>query len=230
MRTKFFCAGDLREARVLVIGHDPRLQRSDTQSQYAFFADYYFRPIPTQRSELQKYKLAQAVFSYVAYLISSRYSPDKLVLTNLCNTALPHAPKRKTVLIPQQEARAGISAIRDILHQSSVEVVFAMSLQVNYWLQKLGFYPPVPEFLRAAEPAPRGLKHEPPYYEARRGRAFQLICGKCFNVDGRRVIPILHVKNWPLRGVFKKAYAQAYEDCVNDVNSLYTPGSQQPGA
>ena len=83
MRTKPFCNGELASARVLVIGRDPRLQRSDTLARYAFFGDYYFRPVPRQRNELAKYQLAEAVFSYVAHLASHRYTADQTVLTNL---------------------------------------------------------------------------------------------------------------------------------------------------
>ena len=215
METKPFCAGELADAKVMVIGHDPRLQRSNTQAQYAFFGDYYFRPIPRQRSELAKYRLAEKVFSCAAHMTSHRYTAEQLVLTNLCNKMLPRPPAKRTVLIPQEEAQEGIAAIRDILAHSQVELIFAMSEQVNYWLQRLGFYAPVPEFLRRAEPAPRGLLHEPPYYTPKQGSAFQLICGRRYTVGDAHLVPILHVKNWPLRGRFKRAYAQAYERLIN---------------
>jgi len=34
--------GDITKAKVLIIGHDPRLQQSDTMAGFCFFADYYF--------------------------------------------------------------------------------------------------------------------------------------------------------------------------------------------
>jgi hypothetical protein len=216
MATTFFCAGDVSKAQVLVIGHDPRLQESHTMADCAFFADYFFKPIPDRKSERAKYDLAEAVFGYISYLTSDKYSADQIVLTNLCNTPLPHAPKGKTVYIPETEARNGISAIHGILSRSSVEVIFAMSAQVNYWLQKLGFYPAVAEFLSSAEPNAKGTTHTPPYYEAIHGRAFTHICGKRYTTDNSRsIVPILHIKNWPLRGPFAKAYSKAYEACVN---------------
>lgn len=55
--------GDLKTAKVLVIGHDPRLQKSNTIAEYCFFADYFFRPLPKSPSELRKYKLAESLFS-----------------------------------------------------------------------------------------------------------------------------------------------------------------------
>ena len=117
--------------------------------------------------------------------------------------------------MPQREAEAGIAAIREILSCSQVELIFAMSEQVNYWLQSLGFYEAVPEFLRRAEPTPKGLAHEPPYYAAKESGAFQLICGQRYTVGGATLFPILHVKNRPLRGPFKQAYAAAYERLIN---------------
>jgi hypothetical protein len=218
MQTEPFCAGGLDKARVLVIGHDPRLQASDTQAECAFFADYFFGPRPSRSNETAKYRLAEATFSYIGQLTSNRYPADQLVLTNLCNVGLPHAPTGKTVLIPAQEAQIGIKAIHSILHQSPVEIIFAMSAQVNYWLQKLGFYPPVAEFLSKAEPKPEGLSSKPPYYVPQQGKAFQLICGQCYTAGRRIVVPILHVKHWPLGGAFATAYSQAYEDCVNRLN------------
>ena len=216
MSTNYFCAGELSGAIVLIIGHDPRLQESNTLANSAFFADYYFKPIPTQQKELAKYKLAEAVYNYIGHLTSHKYSASQIVLTNLCNSALPHAPKGKIVYIPENEAQQGINVIIDILNQSNIEVVFAMSEQVNYWLQKLGFYSKVSEFLSNAEPRVNGIIHKPPYYEPLRSKAFTYICGKRYTTsDGRNVFPILHVKNWPLRGPFTKAYGKAYEACIN---------------
>lgn len=220
MQTNFFCRGDLSEAKILVIGHDPRLQESDTQAVNAFFANYYFKPIPTKKNELAKYELAKAVFDYIYHLTSYKYPAEQLVLTNLCNVGLPHAPKGKTVLIPEAEARAGIIAIRNILSQSKIEIIFAMSTQVNYWLQKLGFYPAISEFLKRAEPKLNGMSHEPPYYEPKGKGPFPLICGKQYSTeDNRSVFPVLHVKNWPLEGSFAKTYSKAYEGCLNTLKS-----------
>lgn len=221
MSTLPFCSGDIHKAKVLVIGHDPRLQESDTLAGYAFFANYYFRAIPTNRSEFAKYRLAQAVYEYVAYLTSHRYVAGQIALTNLCNESLPHAPKGKIVYIPEDSAQKGIDAIRQIMAGSEIEVIFPMSVQVNYWLQKLGFYPPVSEYLSAAEPRSKGVCHQPPYYEQSRSKAFTHICGKCYrDQDNRRVHPILHVKNWPLKGSFAAAYAKAYTDCVNSLKEI----------
>lgn len=86
-----------------------------------------------------------------------------------------------------------------------------MSQQVNYWLQKLGFYESVPAFLADAEPKTSGLTSQPPYYEARRGHAFLEICGNAYAVGSSHMLfPVLHVKNWPLSERFR-AYQPCYE-------------------
>jgi hypothetical protein len=43
------------EPKALLIGHYPRLQKSDTSADYALFADYHFRnEIPTSPAEKRK--------------------------------------------------------------------------------------------------------------------------------------------------------------------------------
>ncbi len=96
MPTQPFCPGDIHQAKVLVVGHDPRLQQSHTLAENTFFADYFFRPIPTKKNERAKYQLAEAVYGYVGYLTSYRYTAEQIILTNLCNIAMPHAPKGKS--------------------------------------------------------------------------------------------------------------------------------------
>lgn len=78
---------------MFVIGHDPRLQKSDTLAEYCFFADYYFREVPTQRSEKAKYELAGALYSYVNFITNNKYSSEEVFVTNLCNIELDHALK-----------------------------------------------------------------------------------------------------------------------------------------
>jgi hypothetical protein len=210
--------GDPKRAQILVIGHDPRLQRSDTIAPFCFFADYYFRPIPTQPHERAKYELAAALFSCIRYLTSDKYPDDQILVTNLCNKSLPHAPKSKAVLIPKQMARDGLQAIREMLSVSTITVIFAMSLQVNYWLQKLGFYLSEPGFITDSEPRQEGLQSEPAYYQPVQSRTFQRICGNRYIADGKYALfPILHIKQWPLQRNFARAYSQAYERCRNSL-------------
>jgi hypothetical protein len=214
---KPFCQAGLDQARVLVIGHDPRLQRTDTQADCALFGDDYSRPEPACRSEHRKYGLAKAAFSCVAFLTGGRYPPEQIALTNLFNGALQRPPTRRRVLISESAARAGLSQVQGLLAFVQVELILPMSQQVNYWLQKLGFYGPVPEFLSASEPARAGVMHDPPFYRPRRDRAFRLIYGNLYSGAHCTVVPILHVKQWPLRGRFRMAYADAYDRCRREL-------------
>src|SRR4030042_3882296 len=191
----------LEPARALVIGHDPRLKNSDTIAQYALFADYYFREVPTNTSEKRKYGLAKATFEHIKYLTHNKINPKEIYITNLCNESLPHAPKNRMVYIPIEKAKEGIKNIKEILRKNpSIEYLFPMSLQVNYLLQKLDFYTPDKEFLRLTEPSKRGLLNDPKYFQPKNNRTFLLICGNIyFQKNGyHKILPILHSIQFPL--------------------------------
>ncbi len=214
--------GDPARAKVLFVGHDARLQRSDTVAPYAFFADYYseFSAKPTYGPDGAKYGLAEKVFEMVGWLTGGLVLPDEVVVTNLCNETLPHAPKNRTVLIPEEQASRGIAGLRQLLSGSSIRVVMATSQQVNYWLQRLHFCTASDAFLKAAEPKGKGVECSAPYYEPRRGRAFTLVCGKRFDgPDGVGVFPVVHPKNWPLVAGFATAYGAAHERCRERVQA-----------
>lgn len=208
--------GDIEKAKILIIGHDPRLRGSDTIAEYCFFADYYFKHNLTTRSDKRKYGLAKSTFEQIFYLTGDKYCTDDILLTNLCNEELPHAPKGKTVLIPYEKAKDGLVHILNILEKGKIEYVFSTSLQVNYWMQKLCFYSSNKEFLEAAEPKQKGVESSQPYYEAKRPRAFQLICGDINELEDKKykVIPILHPKNYPIKGRFT-CYQANYDKIKN---------------
>jgi len=210
--------GKLQQAKVLIIGHDARLQNSETLANYAFFADYFFNPIPDRPSERAKYNLAANLFSYVGYLTSYKYTAEQYFLTNLCNEELSHSPKGKTVYIPENKAEKGIADIKKILESSEIEMIFAMSQQVNYWLHYFGFYDSESNFFSLAEPKKTGINSSLPYYAPKGKSAFLKICGKKYNALGKyQIYPILHVKNWPLKGAFKETYEKSYIECQNQL-------------
>lgn len=192
------------QAKILVIGHDARLQNSDTIAEYCLFIDYYFRDVPRSGSEKKKYNLAKNTIEQILYLTAGKYCAEDIFITNLCNEELPHAPTGKTVLIPYENAKEGLEHILGILQNNRIEYVFSTSLQVNYWLQKLGFYNSEEDFLEASKPRFKGVCNDPPYYEPQRSKSFQKICGKVYEPQncGYKVIPILHPKNYPLKGNF----------------------------
>ena len=202
-------------AKVLLIGHDPRLNKSHTIAETALFANYYFKPIPTKSSEKKKYGLAKSSFEYIVGITNGKYKPENIYITNLCNTALEHAPIGKTVLIPQSEAEKGLKNIKSILKENpSIEYIFPMSLQVNYWLQKLSFYNTSDNFIKDSEPVQIGLNNNPPYFKAKVPGTFLSICGNQYKVNNgnQTLIPILHVKTYkyPFTNNFI-SYNQCYE-------------------
>lgn len=210
--------GDLSKAKILVIGHDPHLQNSDTIAEHCFCADYFFKEIPKRGNELEKYKLAESVFSYTSYLTNYKFLADEYYFTNLCNISLPHAPKGKTVLILEEIAKKGVEDIEQILDGSEIKIIFAMSEQVNYLLQKLGFYEADTKYLKIAEPKEKGLISEQPYYEPKKSSAFKRICGNKYIVDGKYALfPVLHVKSYPLKGRFKRSYEKRIFSIINSL-------------
>jgi len=202
--------------RALLIGHDPRLQQSDTQAEYVLFANYFFDKSIKDRSFKSKYGLAASAFNQITHITNGKIKPEEICITNLCNSALPHAPKGKTVYIPEDKALEGFENIKRIISENaSIEYVFIMSLQVNYWLQKLGLYDSKDGFAEKSSPKTNGILHEPPYYEPKGKSPFLMICGNRYHVSGGKqvVIPILHAKCFPLNNHFK-AYEPAYERII----------------
>ena len=199
--------------RALLIGHDPRLQQSDTQAEYVLFANYYFDKTIKDRAFKSKYGLAASAFNQITQITNGKIKPEEIYITNLCNSTLPHAPKGKTVCIPEEKAIAGVENIKKIIEENpNIEYLFPMSLQVNYWLQKLGLYQSSNEFVIESTPKTIGIQNEPPYYEPIGKSPFKLICGNRYQVTGgtQTVIPILHAKCFPLNKQLR-AYEPAYE-------------------
>jgi len=199
------------EPKVLLIGHDPRLQLSDTIANYALFSDYYFGDKPKNGSEKRKFELAAKSFEQVLEITNHRYKAEEIYVTNLCNESLPHAPKGKTVLIPESIANKGFERITSIICQhSTIEYIFPMSQQVNYWLQFFGLYQTNTDYLAKAKPKEKGINNDPPYYEAvkQSDHPFLEICGVVYHLNtGQKLIPILHTKQY----AHLTAYLQCYE-------------------
>jgi hypothetical protein len=199
--------------RALLIGHDPRLQQSDTQAEYVLFANYYFDNTIKDRALKSKYGLAASAFNQITNITNGKIKPEEVYITNLCNLALPHAPKGKTVYIPEDKAREGFENIKRIITENpGIEYIFPMSLQVNYWLQKLGLYDSNDDFVEKSSPKAKGFLNEPPYYEPKEKSPFLMICGYKYQVKEatQALIPILHAKCFPLNKKYR-AYEPAYE-------------------
>jgi len=193
--------GEPGKATLLVIGHDPRLQHSAAEASTAFFFDYLTRPRPTWGPEASKYDLAQAVWDYISDLAGRRVELDELMVTNLCNEFLPHAPGSGTVLIPDDTARDGVRAIEEILVAGRFRVIVPMAVQVFYHLCRLAFVDDELELVKAfvAGASPRPEEAARGLYRPVGRSPFLAVCGRCFHHRGVPVVPVVHVKQWPLK-------------------------------
>ncbi|WP_321331746.1 hypothetical protein [uncultured Bacteroides sp.] len=201
-------------ARLLVIGEDSNLQWSDTATEVAMFADYYFRSFPEDHGERSRNVEARNLFNHLTFVTLNSVNPAEMYITNLCNDYVTPAPKGKRVLIPEEKAIKGLSHIEWLLEQyPTIECVLTMSLQTNYWLQKLGFYGDDEAFVNGAQPRRKGLESiEEPYYQPVDGKVFRNICGNIYDAKNHpvKVIPILAAKSYPLKDKDAELYSEAY--------------------
>jgi len=202
--------------KVLLIGHDPRLHNSKDEAEYALYSNFYFnKEVLKSCSEKRKYGLAAKSFDQILDITNGRFKTEEIYVTNLCNEILEHAPKGKTVFIKEDVAKRGCDRISKILcDYKTIEYVFPMSQQVNYWLQYFGLYQTTTDFLDKAKPKQKGINNEPPYYEAEKQREspFLDICGNVYNLrTGQKLIPILHTKQYGRLDAYIPCYERIKE-------------------
>ena len=161
---------------------------------------------------------ARNLFSHIDFVTLNRVKPQEIYITNLCNDQLTPAPRGKRVFITEEHALKGLSHIEWLLEQyPTIEYVLTMSLQTNYWLQKLGFYGDDEKFIEEAQPRRKGFEDmSAPFYQPVNGKAFESICGNIYNAKNHpvKVIPILAAKDYPLKGR-NELYTEAYEKIRN---------------
>lgn len=193
--------GDLDQATTLVIGHDPRLQHSQAEAEYAFFFGYLGGPRPTYGPSAAKYDLAKTVWDYVSELAGCQVSLEALYVTNLCNTFLAHTPGSGTVLIPDELARRGTEQIAQAVAAGRFKIILPMAVQTFYHLCRWEFIDErsdlVDRFLAGARPQPP--KAAQGIYVQSGQAPFLAVCGRRFHHQGVPVVPIVHIKQWPLR-------------------------------
>jgi hypothetical protein len=133
-------------------------------------------------------------------LAGREVSPAALYATNLCNEFLDHAANSGTVLIPDEQARRGVEEITRIVANGRFKVILPMSVQTFYHLCRWGFIDETDEtlthFIHAARPAP--IKAKLGLYQQSGKAPFLSVCGRRFHHNGVPVVPILHIKQWPL--------------------------------
>jgi len=194
-------SGDVQLANILVIGHDPRLRNSQAEAEHAFFLDYLSRPRPGRASEARKYDLARALLGYICDLGGQEIPLQSLYVTNLCNVFLPPTHGRGTVLIPDDQAIKGMEEIGQIISQGSFRLIIPLSLQVSYHLGRMGFFDETDErvrnFVCQARPSPK--KADQGVYVPVGVAPFLEICGQRFHHHHTPIVPVLHIKQWPLQ-------------------------------
>ncbi|MBE7467625.1 MAG: hypothetical protein HS114_00600 [Anaerolineales bacterium] len=213
--------GDLKTATILVIGHDPRLQRSRAEAEIVFFFDYLTRVRPAARAEAKKYELAEAVQKYISQLAGREVSLAELYVTNLCNKFLDHVPNSGTVLIPDEQAQRGVEEISQIVAGGHFKVILPMSVQTFYHLCRWRFIDEtnqvLTQFIHAARPVPERAKLG--LYQQSGKAPFLTVCGQRFHHEGVPVVPILHVKQWPLR-LRMRRYADPMQQAQWQIQTL----------
>ena len=117
-------------------------------------------------------------------------------------------------------AHKGVEHIKWILQQNpEIEVIFALSQQTNYWLQKSGFAETDELFLKGAEPRRTGLQDTMPYYQPVNPKAFNDICAKLRYVNDYRIklFPLLPLRDSPLRGDNIDRFAKVYSEIQDNL-------------
>jgi hypothetical protein len=199
--------GDIYKATILIIGHDPRLRTSLSETEQVFFLDYLnkFDSPPSYGPNKKKYELAHAIWDYIDHLAKQHMPLDKLYMTNLCNQFLPSIHGQGTVLIPDELAQQGVEAIRKAARQGHFRVIVPMSVQTFYHLCRCGFLDEkqndiLHAFLRDAQPS--SIKAAQGIYVTKGQAPFLNVCGHRFHHQGIPVIPVVHIKQWPLKARF----------------------------
>lgn len=223
--------GELNTAKILVVGHDPRLQQSAAEALYPFFFEYlqssslpdqsFPAARPENRAAAAKYDLALALIDYIRFLTAYPVESADLYLTNLCNQFLPRPAARGTILIPDDIAESGVADLARTVAHGNFQVIVPMSQQVFYQLCRLGFVEGQQErrqsFQERARPKPD--RAAVGIYSPARPAAFLDVCGEVFYHDRVPVVPVVHVKLWPLRKSARR-YTRPMQNAQQHIQSF----------
>lgn len=214
--------GNLNTANILVIGHDPRLQKSQAEAEKAFFFEYLekYSSRPTYGPDARKYAFAHAVWEYMADLAGCALSLNQLFVTNLCNEFLPSSRGGGTVLIPDERAEHGVREICQIVSKGHFRIILPMSVQVFYHLCRLNFLDEedksIQIFIKKASPAPK--KSIQGIYTPSGKTPFLDVCGRLYHHLGIPLVPIVYVKQWPLKARTTR-YTDPMESAKHEVRT-----------
>lgn len=199
--------------KILLIGENATLQWSDEVIPHVMFLDYFFRAKPYDLGERSRYTESELIFEHIEKLTAGWCSPQNVYATNLSLDIHTRSPKGKHLFIPERYAEQGVERIRKILVDNpSIEYIFAMGMQVNYYLQVLGFYGCDEVFIHGAQPKNIGKTNRPPYYQPVDGKVYRDICGKFYDIEGlkAKLVPILPAKDYPLTEENMNRYGESY--------------------
>ncbi|MFI3320870.1 MAG: hypothetical protein SNH01_09435 [Rikenellaceae bacterium] len=204
--------------KVLLVGENSTLQWKDEVLEHAMFLDYYFRHAPYDLGERSRYSEAKTIFETLQELTCGVCRPEQVHGTLLSNNQLQRPPKGKHILIPERDAREGVEHIKWILKKNpTIEYIFVMGLQTNYYLQRFGLYECgelTEPFLKGAEPRRVGLSSYNPFYQPVNAKPFREVCFRRYGVKGFpnvQIIPILPVKSYPLVGSELTNFGESFE-------------------
>ncbi len=193
--------------KALIIGENSTLQWKDEVLEHAMFLDYYFDHAPYDLGERSRYSEAKTIMELIVEITNGECRPEQVHGTLLSNEILPRPPKGKRLYIPQAEAASGARHIKSVIDKNpTIEYIFIMGMQANYYLQRFGLYDCgdlSESFIRGAEPRRTGLSAAEPYYQPVDAKPFREICFRRYpatHYPSIEVIPILPVKSYPMVG------------------------------
>lgn len=215
------------DAKVLLIGENSTLQWKDEVIQYAMFLDYYFNQQPYDLGERSRHSEAKAIFEYLKEITANKCASEQVYGTLLCNDILSRPPKGKRLLVPEKQAYNGVLHIKRILKENpTIQYIFVMGLQANYYLQKFKLYNCnefTEEFLKGAEPRRDGKSSYNPFYQPVNAKPFREVCFNMYDVEGFpniKIVPILPIKSYPLRDSDIKNFGDNFEKLKLNFNNI----------
>lgn len=208
----------ISKPKAILIGENSTLQWKDEVLEHAMFLDYYFNHPPYDLGERSRYSEAKTIFEILLEISDGKCRPEQVHGTLLSNEILARPPKGKHLFVPEDEAVSGLNHIKALLKRyPSVEYIFVMGLQANYYLQKLGFYncgEATEEFIHGAQPRRIGLESYHQYYQPVNAKPFRDVCFKRYKLaeyENIELIPMLPVKSYPLSGSELNNFGENFE-------------------
>jgi hypothetical protein len=215
--------GNPQNSKIMVVGHDPRLRKSETEAEYCFFLEYLALNTVTSNADKQKKAFAETTVEYIRSIVGSEVQLEDIYFTNLCNRFLSRPIIKGTVLIPDVDADNGIDKIENTINSGSFLIILSMSLQVFYHLARTGFMTEsgkeLKEFIEQAKPDPKYSAQNA--YKSLGKSPFLSVCGQIFHhrYDSIPIVPILHVNQFN-KPLMEKSYRIHMDQAKQNVRMI----------